>query len=61
MGCMAFQRYDRVMVKDGGGEGFNVRIIGNTPIQPRPKQFTNDIFISDHFGLAFDVSTRVAD
>jgi len=54
-------RYDRVMVKDGGGEGFNVRIIGNTPIQPRPKQFTNDIFISDHFGLAFDVSTRVAD
>ena len=53
-------RYDRVLVKNGGGKGSNVNIIGNTPILPRPAGLIADIFISDHFGLGFDLSTRVA-
>lgn len=55
-------RYDRVMVrggnsKPGSSAGSAISIIGNQPILPRPKELTNDIFISDHFGLAFTLST----
>jgi endonuclease/exonuclease/phosphatase family metal-dependent hydrolase len=47
-------RLDRVMIKEQSGvvHAHGVRIIGNQPIGP-------DLFISDHFGLVFELSLPV--